>query len=566
MKTRLMILTAAVALGTVTAGLTATATVDGVGGAATGDATFPLSYATINAAMVDVRTLEAAGGTTISVTAQTVDESAGILLDNDFPLTIDGAVAGSVYGGELAHIRITSSGIGIAGAAAAMVINNDTGGGVTLRDLILTPSTGTGGGVSARALQSYNRAAGSTVSHLFERVMFTAIRPTGHPNAGQPVTNPFVHAASADTRVARLAELRAFSGGGGNNAVELRSNAAPSVGALMTYDLNHCYFTHIVLDAAPPLSRGGGLVISRTAEVTVNINEGCVFSYNDGSGVRTVGTLAPATADINVNGTITDPVFFIYNGWQEDITGAARNEGFYADCDVDINYAYAIGNYQDGIDFAGGGNDTISNTYIADNQRDLDTSIGVAPDTTTAANLTMTGTANTTTLANVTIHNNNAPTAGNGRTLRASFGTGTPTITASNLIASGAGDVYELVGTGAAIYNEDDSALVQDGAHTLNSVAIAGSVVQTVTDRVATGGGASDPNFVSTTFAPVFSVPFTAPAGLDDYLRVNPVGAANLAFASAASPARTNPVSAINVTGANPNGAVPVELSVFSAN
>jgi hypothetical protein len=500
------------------------ATVDGVGGVATADPRYPLSYATVSAALADVKlvTNDVAGGNTISITAQTVSEAAGLLLNTNFPLTIQGAVPSSAYGGSLAHVKITPTGIGISAGVCAIVIDNKAGATVTLQDLIITPADGAAGGVAARAVQSYNNTAGTISTTNFTRVMFTAVRPTGHGSAGQPVINPLAHGASADTKTARYAELRSFSGGGANNLLELRNNAAPTAGALMTYNFTDLVVTHALIDGvAPPAaaSKAGGIAIGRTAEIDVNINEGCVFSFNDGSGIRGVGTLA-ATSSLDITGTSNRPVIFLANGWMEDSVNTARNEGIQNDGTVTtISRAYFVGNYQEGIDKLSR-NLTASYCYFANNGKDLDTTNGTAPAVTSAANVKLSTAATIYTLNNCTLFDNLGPTA---TTQNAIFlGDVAATVNLSNCILAGAGDGYSIGGAvNATVLNDTDVALVTAGSNALTGTQTIGAAVV----RTSLYSVADDPLFVSTTFAPVWNGLGQTVTNLADYLRTgSPAG------------------------------------------
>ncbi|MCC6546993.1 hypothetical protein IT570_07475 [Candidatus Sumerlaeota bacterium] len=526
------------------------ATVDGVGGVATGDARYPLSYATVGLALTDVKlpANDVAGGNTINVTAQTVTEAAGLVLNTANPLTLQGAVSSSIYGGTLAHLKVTPTGVGLGGGVCAFVLVNKAGATITLRDLIITPSDGVAGGVSARAIQSYNDQAGTISTTTMERVMITAVRPTGHPNAGDPITNPLVHAASVDTRAARYAELRSFSGGGGNNLVEFRNNAAPTAGAVMTYNLTDFVVTHALLDGAPPpapASRGGGIVISRTAEITVNISGASVISFNDGSGIRGVGTLSNLTTALNITGTQAKPVIFYKNGWMEDTANTARNEGIQNDgTPFTIDHAYFIANFQEGIDKVGNGGVTITNSYFAENQTDLDTGSGTAPNGATAANLKLSGAGPTYALTNVTVFDNKGGSNANAINFT---GPAASTLNMNNVVLAGTGDLGTIGGVAASAVNDTDVAYVATGPHATGLFTFGAGVTRTSLYLVS-----DDPLFVSTTFAPTWNGLGNAVTGLDDYLKVS-----NTAYNASRTP------GASNLTGANPFVAAVADWTVL---
>ena len=515
-----------------------TATVDGVGGVGTGDPLYPNSYATINAALTAVRTNETAVGTTIQVTAPTIAETAGINLNLNFDVTIESTLpAGS-------NIQCNGSAIGITGAAVVIVANITQGRSVTLRRLILTPAVGAAGPVNTRVLQIYNREAPAAVANYtfnMENSYITALRVSNNT----PVLNPFVHAASADTIAARNAELRSFDGGGGNNCVDIRFGPGGTEdNSKLTANFTNVVMTHITLGAAA--SRGGGIAISKTRGLTTNINQGCVFSFNSGSGIRSVGTQQAATNFLNVNGTASNPVFFVKNGWMEDSSSTGRNEGIQADgVTLAVDHAYFYGNFQEHIDKIGGGATTISNSYFAEAQTDLDTTNGTAPNVVSAANLKMSGTANVT-VTNCTIFDNKAtandqaiawtaPVAGNIMTL-------------NNVICAGPGDQLNIGATAAVTYNEDDCAIVQAGPHSLESpfITFGAGVTQSVSDRLT-----ADPQFLQTTFTPTFAGLGVKPTGITNYLAVG-------------SPAYLASGSRANVAGANANSPFPVSVSRFS--
>lgn len=550
MRSILKTATAALVLSLSATGFAQIATVDGVGSVPTGDARYPNSYATIGAALTDVKlpANDVAGGNTIRVTVQTVAEPAGLLCNTNFPLTIEGAVTGSIYGGSLAHVKITPSGIGLGAASVGIVLVNKAGATITLRDLIITPGDGASGGVAARAIQSYNDTAGTISTTELTRVMVTAVRPTGHPNAGEPVTNPLVHAASGNTRALRYAELRSFSGGGGNNLVEFRNNAAPSAGALMTYNLTDFVVTHGLIDGVivpAPAAKGGGIVISRTAEISVNISGASVFSFNEGSGIRTVGSMVPATASITITGTAAKPVIFYKNGWMEDTANTARNEGMQNDgALLNIDHAYFIGNFQEGLDKIGNGTTTITNTFFAENQTDLDTGNGTAPNVAAAANVKVTGNA-TYNLTGVTVFDNQGGSNANAINFAGLVGT---TLNADNVIFAGAGDLGTVGGAAASTVNDNNVAYVTAGPHATGTFTFGAGVTRTSTFLVN-----DDPQFASTTFSPTWNGLGNPITNLTDYLRVT-----NTAYNATRAP------GAANITGANPQVASVADWTLIN--
>lgn len=514
-------------------------TVDGVGGAAVTDpgGEFNTSYATLGAAMTAVNADATLEGVTINITVARVDEPAGILVNSNQDVTINGLAGGT-------HLAIAPSGIGLGAAPCGMVLVNHDTRTLTLRDLVITPGNGAAGGVSARAIQSYNAAAGAITTTTLERVMVTAIRPTGHPNQNDPVLNPLVHAASANTKAARYAELRSFSGGGANNLVELRNNAAPTAGAVMTYNLNDFVVTHGLVDGAgipAAAAKGGGIAISRTAEIDVNVGPGSVFSFNDGSGIRGVATLA-ATSFIDIDGTTAKPVIFLENGWMEDAASTARNEGIQNDgTTMTIDNAYFVGNYQEGIDKLTR-NLTVTNTFFANNQKDLDTGAGTAPNGATAANVKVSSAA-TYSFENVTIFDNLGGSNANGINFA---GTAGAILNLTNTIIAGAGDGNVIGGAAASTVNETNVAIVTAGTH-----AVAGYTVGAGVTRNQSFAASADPQFASTTFAPVWNGLGNDITGLGDYLRVTN-------FAGYSS---DREVGSTTITGANPTAPTPPPVS-----
>jgi len=518
------------------------ATVDGVGGASTGDARFPTSFANIGAALVSVTAPanDVAPGNTIRVTAPTITETAGLTFNTQQDITVESTVSGG------SHIKLKESGIGISGASCAMVIVQRTDKNATFKDLIFTPTDGAGGGINARLAQVYNASVDVTNHTLtFQRCYFTAIYSSAAgANAGKPVLNPLVHAASANTNAARNSQLRSFDGGGANNLVELRHNSAPTAGNV-TYNFEDCVFTHTLVAAAG--AKGGGIVVSRSGYLTFNVKS-CIFSFNAGSGIRTAITAsAPSTMIWNISGTAARPSIFYRNGWQEDSANAARAEGLYMDAgDLTIDHAYFVNNYQDGIEKQNVGNVAISNTFSADNCFDLDTSVGTAPDAANTANLKLAfadASVETIQVTSVTLHNSVAPTNDLALLWTQS---NQNSLVAKNVIYSGAGDQVslptDLTSTGAT-YNETDSALVQAGANSLESpfITVGTNITPTIAHRVT-----ADPEYASTVFAPVWNGITSPVTGLNDYLSVR---------STAYLPSRE--AGAANVTGANP---------VYSAN
>lgn len=514
------------------------ATVDGVGGVGTGDALYPNSYATINAALVDVRTNETAAGTTIRVTAPVITESAGINLNLNFDVTVESTLpAGS-------NIQCNGSGIGIGAATVVMVANITQGRSVTLKKLILTPVVGAAGPVNTRVLQVYNREnPGAAASYTFnmEDSYITALRVSDNT----PVLNPFVHAASANTIAARNAELRAFDGGGGNNCVDFRfGTGGAEANSHLTANLKNVVMTHSILSAAA--AKGGGIANSKTQGFTLNVNEGCVFSFNSGSAIRAVGTLTTANTAININGTASNPVFFIKNGWMEDTANTGRNESIQnAGAPLTISNAYFVGAFQEHVDQTGGGVLTISDSYFAEAQTDLDTTNGTAPNVANGANLKLSGTANVS-VTKCTIFDNKATS--NDQAIAWTAPAVGNILSLSNVICAGAGDQLNIGAANAVTYNEDDCAIVQAGPHSLESpfITFGAGVTQNVTDRLT-----ADPQFLQTTFTPTFAGLGVKPTGLTNYLAVG-----NPAYLASGSRA--------DVAGANANSPFPVSVSGFS--
>jgi len=522
------------------------ATVDGVGGVPTADPTFTTSFTTVETALVAVKAslLNVTGQTcTIQITAANATAESTTVsqdLDTDCNLIIDGEVSGSAYGGTLAVLRLTGSEApGSPAGAEGLAIEMKTGTIITLRDLILIPNNSApAGAYNFRMVQAFNSIAGSTTSANFERVYFTARRVSDNT----PVINPFVHAASADTKLARRTDLCAFDGGGGNNAFVIQNLVAPTAGAMLTFNFTNCVFTHLGVMAAAA-SKGGGIAMARILELTVNINEGCIFSFNDGGGIRGVGTLANATTALNVNGTAMNPVFFYKNGWMEDSVSTARNEGIQNDSSpITINHAYFIGNYQEGIDKLGLGPLNISDSYFANNGSDLE--IGAPPDVVNAGNLKLTANTGNIGLTNCTIYNNLQPTNDAALAWTSTLVGGT-ILGLSNVVIAGAGDQVLLnAATGPSIYNESNVALVQAGADSLESpfITVGANITPNVLYRVT-----ADPIFQSTAFAPTWNGLGVLPGNLTTYLAVN-TGAYN----------GNREPGASDVLGANPNGVVPI--------
>ena len=517
------------------------ATVDGVGGNPTSDPIYTVSYATVNAALTDVRTSETVAGTVIEITTPALAESAGVKLDLLYGITVQSTASGGT------HWKIAPSGIGLSGAACAIVVIQRTYP-ITLKNLIITPNDGAAGEVNARAIQHYFYTAtpnpGETGNFNLENCYFTAIRPTGHPNAGQPILDPFTPAETS--RANRLANLRAFSGGGANNMVELRFVGTAESNSMMYYNFKNTIFTHSIVSAVA--AKGGGIVLSRTRNFVCNIDEGCVFSYNDGGGIRALGTLQSNTTTITVTGKYTNPVFFIYNGWMEDSANTGRNEGIQNDgSDISIEHAYFIGNFQEGLDKVGLGNVVIKNSYFANNQKDLDPNNGAPPNVVGAYNVKLTGGGNYT-LENCTIFNGYAGGANQGA-INWTGATASKTLSLKNVICAGAGDILLIGGTAAVNYVEDNCGIVQSGSHALSSIVIGSGVSTNISDRVT-----ADPLFISTTFAPSWQGLGVKPSNLTDYLAVN-----NSAYRSTRG--GSNP---IDVNGANPDSPLPVSLTTLS--
>ena len=520
------------------------ATVDGVGGVPTSDPIYTLSYPNVGSAMTDVRTSETAAGTVIDITAATLNEPAGVKLNTTYNLTVQSSVSGGTVW------KIAPSGIGLSAGSCALVVEQKVNT-VKLSNLIITPNDGAAGEVNARAIQHYfysaNPNPGDTGNFVVENCYFTAIRPTGHAQAGQPILDPFTPAES--TIAARRANLRAFSGGGANNMVELRFVGSAESNSFMNYTFKNTIFTHSII-ASGTASKGGGIAVSRTRNLILKIDEGCVFSYNDGSGIRALGTLQSGTTTITVTGKHSNPVFFAYNGWMEDAANTARNEGIQNDgSDITVNYAYFIGNFQEGLDKVGIGEVTVTNSIFAENQKDLDPGNGTPPNVAGAYNIKLTGSGNYT-LQNCTFFNGQAGGTNQG----AIYWTGATagkTLSLKNVICAGAGDNVLIGGTAATTYIEDNCAMVQSGPHALAAITIGSGVAATITDRVT-----ADPLFVSTTFSPVWQGLGVRPQAsneLTNYLNVN-------TSSYKASRGGTNP---IDVYGGNEEAFFPVTVSTL---
>ncbi|MCX7625011.1 MAG: hypothetical protein N2Z21_02175, partial [Candidatus Sumerlaeaceae bacterium] len=398
--------------------------------------------------------------------------------------------------------------------------------------------------VYKRQIWNASPPSGTIGYFTMENCYLTAIRPTGHPNAGQPILDPFTPAET--TRNNRLNNLRAFSGGGANNMVELRFVGAAESNSTMYYTFKNTVFTHSIVSAAA--AKGGGIAVSRSRNLQVKVDEGCVFSYNDGSGLRGVGTLQSGTTSFIVTGKYNNPVFFIYNGWMEDTANTARNEGIQNDgSDVAVDNAYFIGNFQEGIDKIGIGDVTITNSYFAENQKDLDPGNGSAPNVTGAWNVKVTGSGNYT-LQNCTIFNGLSGGTNQGA-IYWTGGTAGKKLSLKNVICAGTGDILTIGGSAAVTYTEDNCGIVQAGPHALASIVVGSGVSSTITDRVT-----ADPAFLSTTFSPTWQGLGVKPSGLTNYLAVN-------TSAYRASRGGTNP---IDVVGANPDSPLPVSVSSLS--
>jgi hypothetical protein len=455
-----------------------------------------------------------------------------------------------VPGGTL--VRIAPSGIALAGAAAAMVANIADNKSITLKNLIITPPTGTvGGPVAARAIQVYGRNAtpvlGTTYDLNVENVILTAVKVVD----GTPVLNPLEHAASANTIAARNAELAAFDGGGANNAIEIRFVGAAESNSLMVVNMKNTVITHIPHGAAA--ARYGGIAVSRTRGITLNVLEGCVISYNSGSAIRGVGTLQGGTSFINITGTATNPVFIMKNGWMEDTANTARNEGLQNDgSNVLIEHAYFIGQFQEHIDKLGLGSVTIRDSYFAEAQTDLDPTNGTAPNVANAANLKLSGTGNVT-ITRTNIYDNKGAST-NQQAIAWTAPAATSTMLLDRAVIAGPGDALGPIGgANAATYTEDDTAIVQDGPDALASGPTFGAgTVASYSDRVT-----ADPQFASTVFAPTWNGLGVLPGNLTNYLSIH-------STAYRAGSARANEVASQDVKGANADSPLPVSVSGFS--
>jgi len=556
MKTQ-RFLAAAALIAAPLAGFAQVATVDGVGGVATVDPTFTTSYTTVEAALTAIKAsgLNVGGQTCeVSITANNATAegvAASLDLDTLCNLIIDGDVSGSTYGGELAVLRLTASdATGSPAGTEGIAVQYRDGQSTTFRDLVLIPNNAAAAGAyNHRMFQIFNTGATDTSSVSFDRVIITARRESDDT----PVLNPFVHAASADTKAARAAEFCAFDGGGGNNAMVFQNSATVPTGGLLTVNLTDTYFTHLGVMAAAA-SKGGGIAITRTRDWTFNVNGGCVFSYLDGSGIRTVGSMVAGTTALNINGTLADPVFFINNGWMEDAS-SGRNEHVLNDGSaVTIDNAYFVGSFQEALELGTNGADSISNTYIAETMKNLDASSG-AIDTANVGlvrSVSASATAGLT-FTNCTLFENYAAT--NDSTIHINNPVAAWTLNTTNCVIAGANDQVTHVGTNAVTWNEDDCGYATAGSYALASPYIVNGtgLTRNSTDRVE-----ADPSFASTTFAPSFSTVFAAPGNLTDYLRLT-----SFAYDNAA-PGRFNPVAPVDVVGANANSTVPVTLDGYS--
>ncbi len=521
-------------------GAAGTATVDGIGGAETADPSYPLSYATVNAALAAVRLAEndVAPGNVIRITPPALAEAAGLDLNTLESLIIESTAPGGT------HLKIAPSGIGISGTQCAIKWDARDGRNLTLRDLIITPDEGAAGAVMARALQVVTSSdLGYTMT--VDRCWFTAIRPTGHAEAGQAILNPFVHAASANTIAARNAELRAFDGGAAAGLVDLRAPSGAQTKAKI-FTFRNTVFTHS--HGAANANRGAGISIAHQAAYTLNIEEGCVFSYLAQAGARTSGSLpVPATTQWNVLGTPNNPVFSIHNGWAEDVSTSGRGEGFLVDgVPLIMGHVYAVGNHHEALEKAGAGDVAISNSYFADGQSDLDTGNGSAPNVSGVATLRLSGSGDVS-LTSVTVFRNRAST--HDVLIGWSAPSADATFSATNVIAAGADDQINIGGAVAVDYLENNCAIVTAGAFATDDVTLGAGVTASVNDRVT-----ADPVFQSTVFAPVWTGLGSLPGNLDNYLSVH-----SSAYKSGA--AGRNVLTSRNVTGANTASPLPVTVS-----
>ena len=511
------------------AAFAATATVDGVGGAATVDATFPTSYATVGAALTAVQA--AAGDHDIVITtAGPIDEPAGLRFNTAQVITVTGVSAGTV-------LRINATGIGVSGTTCAVVVAAQAGTGVTLSNLIITPNTGTAGAVAARGLQVYTTATVDATVTL-NNTMFTALDV---PNSNAVVTNPFV--AAYTTKADRRANLRAFSGGGSTGVIEIRNDNSAGPGVL-TVNLNRSGVTHSILSADG--ASGSGLNMSRTANSVVNIGAGSFFTYNESNGIRTVGTMNTTTTAHNLNGTAANPIVIAYNGWQEDSATLGRNEGILIDGPATISHTLVLNNFRIGVIKVGGGTMAIQDSLIAYNQFDLDPSNGTAPNATSSANVRQQGSGPLTITRSTLFDAQQA----NGGAITWNSAAGSSITTNDVVVAGGSDQVRADNAGGARTFTDINSAFVEAGPVAMASPTILlGTNVTRVTDGFAV---TADPDFASTTVSLTWG-------GLNGSTSVNADAFSVRSTAYRAARA----VGAADVKGWNQASPLPVELSTF---
>lgn len=517
----------------------AVATVDGVGGASTGDPTFPVSYATLagaSGAIVAVNT--APGDHEINITTPgPINEPAGLLFNQGKTITVNGFSSGT-------HLRITPSGIASGGFAAGVAIAATPGMNLTLNRLVITPATGAAGPVSARGLQIFQSAATDTNANItLNDVMYTSIYRDDHPTlANQPITDPFALPSEAATPTLRNLNLRSFNGGGANAVIEIsNANSTPGSNVVINMNRSGVTFAHSNLAAAT----AAGLQQARTTGYTLNINGGCFFTYCHNSGIRTTAH-ASGSGNLKMNGTATNPIILYRNGWLRDTASTGRNEGMLIQTGANgqpfiADFVYAVENFQEGIEITAGTSATLRNVISARNQFDLG-GLG-APNIQTAANLLIQG-GTTVLLQQSTLFDNQGDPA-NDNAIRWNVAGGA-FLTTDRVIIAGAGDQISFA-AGTRTWTDNNTAVVTNGPDALDST----PVILGGNTRTTTFGTDVDPDFENT----VFSATYTIGTGISvpsNYLSARATGLRG-----------TRTVGALDIRGGNPNSPLPVSMSEF---
>ncbi len=438
----------------------AVATVDGVGGNGTLDPTFPTSYANITAALAAVH--GTVGDHTIDITTVgPIDEPAGLLFNIAKVITIDGHSSRT-------HVRIAPGGIGASGGQVAIAVRAVNALSLTFNRLIITPGTGAAGPVSARGLQIYNdNNIATTADVTLNDVMFTGLRPTGHPQAGTALSDPFFE--YENTRANRLANIRSFNGGAssGLSVIDF-NNTYSNSGGVVTLTLNRSGVSHSVHSATA--AAAGGLNIARTQGFHIQINGGSFFTFLDNSGIRSTTTAAGGNGTLRIQGTQANPVVSYRNGWMLDSASTGRNEGAQLGLGVNANpvivdYFYAIQNYQEGIEVNGGTSATLRNVISAENQNALESG-GTAPNVATAANLFVQSASTLVRLQDSVLFNNVGQTA-NDNAFRWNPAAGASLSTIRTIIC-GTGDQGNCA-AGGLTWTDVDTAVVTAGPHAMEA-------------------------------------------------------------------------------------------------